>query len=334
MSDFFPDSEPQHGTFMQALRQGLSALRRRPLFYVYLALVVALAGAPVQYLSGVLGESMERFVKVAERMLPADGPGAQRGASALDVMPSEAEAIEARDATMTCCGSLCGNGLISFFILVPVLAGAAMAGAEACAGRGRASDIFLGFRRYFTVLGVGILSMLLGGGVAVVASMVVSLGARKGATAAASAAGHVGGHNAEVAVWLVLGFAVVCMLWLSARLWLALYRVVDPARPRMGMSRSLRWSWDNTAGLEQWKLTALLIAGGVHIGCMQIPSTYLQVGSPETTLLLQAAVAGVLAVGVWVPVSLAVSGAIYIHMAAVADATPPPPPGIRRGIRV
>ncbi|MFO0784058.1 MAG: hypothetical protein U0636_10290 [Phycisphaerales bacterium] len=334
MSDFFPDSAPQHGSFVQALRQGMDAMVRRPLFYVYLAVVVTLAGAPVQYLSGVLGESMERFVKVAERMMPADGPGAQRGAGALDGMPSEAEAIEARDATMTCCGSLCGNGLISFFILVPVLAGAAMAGAEAAAGRGRAADIFLGFRRYFTVLGVGILSMLLGGGVAVVASMVASLGARKGATAAASAAGHVAGHAAETAVWAVLAFTAVCMLWLSARLWLALYRVVDPMRPRMGMSRSLRWSWDNTAGLEQWKLTAVLVVGGVLIGCMQIPVTYLEVGGPETTLLVQGVVAGVLAVFVWVPVSLAVSGAIYIHMAAVADATPPPPPGIRRGIRV
>lgn len=269
--------------------------------------MLLLALVPIKYLGDVSGEAMAEVARASNQVQVRGG----------HVDPDRArEAVgEMWGAAMPCCFSSCANLLLTILVLAPAVAGATVCGAQAVAGRPAAEHLVIGLRRYGTSVWMGTLCIVLGGGVVVIASAVASLGVRVGAQAAADATGQRLGGAAEIGVWVCLGVALASMLWFSARLWLALYRVLDPARPPISSKQALRWSWEVTRGRPQWQILALMLLLGVIAGAMQIPTELLGTGAGPMYRWIAPVVASALAILVWIPFMLAVSGAMYERMA-------------------
>lgn len=278
--------------------------------------MVVLATAPTQYCAQVVGRSLEGMSRMAEEFNrqppPRSDAQMQRRAEQLaeDIGPH----------LVPCCGGTLGNIFFTIFVLAPVIAGATMFGAQVAVGRAETRTLFVGFRRYWATVWVGTLCLIVGGGVAVVAGAVASVGARVGVMAASDATRQVVGLSAQVLFWALVCTLVVGMLWLSTRLWLALYRLVDPARPRLGARACIKWSWQRTAGVTQWQILGFMLLVGVVAGALMIPGEWLGASENATMRLAGLGVTVLLATLVWLPPTLAASGALYERLA------PPPPP--------
>lgn len=270
--------------------------------------LILLAAAPIQWFSWIAGTALERLAHMGEELHQRVEP------------PTQQQAADLVAACVPCCGGIAGNIAFTVLLMAPVVAGATMLGAEAAAGRARLGTLLAGFRRYLATVWIGALCLILGGGVAVIAGAVASVGARMGLTAASELTAEVGGQGAQLALWLLAAATVAGMVWLSARLWLALYRLVDPDRPRETVRACLRWSWARTAGGTQWRIAGFMLALGVLAGALQIPGEWLAASEDSARRAAGWGVSGALALFVWLPYVLAASGALYERL------SPPVPP--------
>jgi hypothetical protein len=148
-----------------------------------------------------------------------------------------------------------------------------------------------------------------------------------GLAAASELTAEVGGEGVRLGIWVLAGATVVGMVWLSARLWLALYRLVDPDRPRESVKGCLRWSWARTAGATQWRVAALMCVLGVVAGALQIPGEWLAASDQPARQVAGWFASGALALLVWLPFVLAASGAVYERLAPPVPPGPPVPSG-------
>ncbi|MBL9140901.1 MAG: hypothetical protein JNK53_03455 [Phycisphaerae bacterium] len=152
------------------------------------------------------------------------------------------------------------------------------------------------------------------------AGAVASGGARMGFVAASDATGEVLGTGVQIGFWALTVVAVCGMLWLSARLWLALYRLVDPSRTRVTAVECLRWSWRCTGGATQWRVLAFILLVGALAGALMVPGEWMGTHQSATVRVAGLLVSAALAALVWLPLTLAASGALYERFA------PPPAP--------
>jgi hypothetical protein len=272
------------------------------------SLMLLVALAPIKYLGDTAGEAMAEVARASNHVQARGGR--------VDQEQAREAVAQMAQAGVPCCFSTCANLLLTIFVLAPVVAGATVSGAQAVAGRPAAEHLVIGLRRYGTSVWMGTLCIVLGGGVVVVAGAVASLGVRVGAQAAAEATGQRLGSVAEAAVWILLAAMLASMLWFSTRLWLALYRVLDPSRPPTTSRQALRWSWTTTRGRLQWDILALMLLLGVIAGAMQIPTEWLAAQSGPAGRWVAFALMCALAALVWMPYMLAVSGAMYERIAA------------------
>lgn len=276
---------------------------------------VLLVSLPIGFFAGVTSRAMEQIVAASQH----------EGAPNRNADPAR-EIARLLAPCLPCCGGLLGDALLTMLIFVPLVAGACAVGAHAAAGRPAVSHLWDGFRRYLSVVMVGTLCLLLGGGVAFVAGGVASLGALGGVVAAVNASEKTYGKYGMILLWVCVALIPICATWLSARLWLSLYRATDLARPRIGVVRTLSWSWHATSGPTQWRVVVLLVVIATIAGALQIPGDWLATleAGPGPWMIwgLQTGVALL----VWLPLALATSGALYEELAVLGDRVPPPPP--------
>ena len=157
-------------------------------------------------------------------------------------------------------GGGCFGFVVNILIGGPLLAGIALCGANAVAGRGNVADLFLGFRRYGQVLLAYLLLMAISSGVA----FVVYLGAILAALAmgfATGAASNVGvgisvGILAAVSVGVALGLLATALVFV--RVIFVPVLVADTSLGSIGVMDALRINWQATRGLG-WSLMALFV---------------------------------------------------------------------------
>lgn len=183
--------------------------------------------------------------------------------------------------------------VINILLLSPLGAGAFYAGASAVRGGPAATaDMFLGFSRYWPVVGVGLLITLamwaLGFAGGLVMFVIIMLA------------------QATDLAWLLaipVGIAlIVATIYLGVRLSFALIVAIDPQGPRPGVTDAIRLSWEMTRGAALWLFVLGLCAGLIVLA---------------TALLF---VLPMLFFGV--PLALAVYGAAYAQIAADTDVAP------------
>ncbi len=279
--------------------------------------------APLQWLSAVVGQSLH---EMSAATVEVHRRGTQPTPEDMQALANQVQHLMG-----PCCAGMCGNLLITLLILAPVVAGSSICAAQAVRGGPAFSHLGAGFGRFGASVWVGTLCVVLGGGVVVVvAGAVASAGARVGVTAAADLSAEVIGSAAEACVWIGVLLLVASMLWFSARLWLALYRLVDPERARLSAGKCVAWSWSTTAGAVQWQVLAVLVLLGVIAGALQIPGEWLLLQENPRLQTAGWIASTSLALFVWLPLVLATSGAVYAELAAGgADSQPPvPPPAI------
>lgn len=101
--------------------------------------------------------------------------------------------------------------------------------------------IFEGFRRYFPVIGVGVLAGLAVAGAAVPGVAIAVLGGIM----------YGGGNTPEIAIALIATGAVAAVfvvIWISARIFVAMPVCLDQELPPSGVVESIRLSWRATRG--------------------------------------------------------------------------------------
>lgn len=306
--------EPREAPFMRpVLAAAARAWRARfGLLGLSVAAVLA-ANAPVQLAQWAAAGSLERASARSGGVDPAE------------VGAEEARAILA-DALQGCC-SLCGSMALTVFLVMPVAAGAAVAGARAVRGNARGSDLGAGFRRYGPTLVVTLVTLAVGGGAAVAVGVV-------GSSAALGSASRT--LAAVLSPGVVLGaVALLCAvtLWLTARLWFATIRAADPDRPRIGGVAACMASWEWTSGPMQWPLLGLVAALAALAVTAVVPGVLLaqaagraDAGSAAAAALRALAFAADAAcawlVGTWL---LAALGAAYERIASGHEPPMPPP---------
>lgn len=314
---------PDAPLVLPALAAALGAWRAR-FWLLSLGVGAVLAtNAPVQLAQRAAARAMERATAGSAAMDPAS------------MGPQEAQAI-LRDAFGGCC-ALCGSLAVTVFLVMPVAAGAAVAGARAVRGTARASDLGAGFRRYGPTLVVTLVTLLVGGGAAVAVGLV-------GSSAALGTASRTLSSVLSPAV--VLGaVAILCAvtLWLTARLWFATIRAADPDRPRIGGVAACIASWEWTSGPVQWPLlglvaamAALAVAGAVPGMALAQAAGRAAEGTAAASALQALSVAADLG-SAWLVGSalLACLGAAYERLAAAHEPAMPPsavPPGAGTGL--
>lgn len=180
---------------------------------------------------------------------------------------------------------LCAN----LFVLGPFLAGVVVAAANATEGRGRMPDLFLGFKRYGTVLLTNLLvnAISLGIGLVAVIPVVVALGV----------ASAVAGPNREPAPGLVIAgvlgtlLLVVIGLLVYVRVGCAPAIAADPALGRLGVFESLRLNWSRTSGSRGYSLVGLTIVVSLlmAVSLCLVCVGYLLLGVPFGLAVLGAA---------------------------------------------
>jgi hypothetical protein len=304
---------------LKAMARGWSTFTTRWGVLVVASAALLAVVAPLQWLSALVGEALH---EMAAATVELHKRGTQPTPEDMQVL-----AEQLQQSMGTCCGGACGNLILTLLILAPVVAGASICAAQAVRGKPALAHLGAGFGRFGASVWVGTLCVILGGGVVVVAGAVASAGARVGVTAAADLSAEVIGSAGEACVWIGVALLVVSMLWFSARLWLALYRLVDPQEVRLSAGKCVSWSWSRTAGAAQWQVLAVLLLLGVIAGAMQIPGEWLVLQENPRLRTAGWILSIGLALLVWLPYVLATSGALYAELAASGgDSQEPPTP--------
>lgn len=279
----------------RALANGLAAWRSRLPLLFGVAAVVVLFNVPASLVQAM---AVSRTQEVAAR---AEARG--------DRPPEPEEAIADLQALGPVCCGLCGSLLLGVFLAAPVTAGATVAGARCVRGNARLGDAFAGFRpgRYLPTLSATLVTILVGGGAAV---LVIVVQAVSVAGAASQAVGSMLGPRTVIGVALALALVT---LWLSARLWFAVTRAADPDRPRVGGMSAVGRSWAWTEGAAQWGVLALVVPLAAATAVLVVPAGMLGAAAVPAQLVAAAAAATL-----W----MAVLGAAYEEL---ADANEPRP---------
>lgn len=251
-----PDASAPHspdGGFVgTCLRAAAGALRTQPTLMAGAMLVIAAANAPQQLAQLAAAAGLERLQASAEA----------RGSAA----PTPEEAIADLATGAASCGWLCGSFAFTLLVGVPAIAGAALAAARATAGDGRAADLAAGFRgRWAPTALAGFVTVLVGGGAAVLAAILGSVAVIGPASRAAS--GLVPGPVLTALLWAVIALT----LWLTVRLWFAVVRAADPRRPRIGGMAAVVSSWTWTEGRAQWHVAVVGLAAFATVLALLMP---------------------------------------------------------------
>jgi hypothetical protein len=247
---------PQHPAHLRATRPdgiracaaaGFRALRAR---WPLLLAAVALLGA--------LHLPQRWFQSQSEALLGAfQARAEERGGQA----PAPEDAVADLGILASACGWNCGSLAYGLVVLVPAFAGAALAGARAVAGDASLADLRAGFgARFGPVLLAGIVTGFVGGGAAVLVSIIAVAGGL------VRASGAVATLLGEDAARVLLLAAVLVTAWLTARLWFALPRAADPRRPRASGVACVVESWTATEGSGQWRvLGTMMLAAAIAV---------------------------------------------------------------------
>lgn len=273
---------------------GLGALRAR--WPVLLAAVVLL---------GALHLPQRWFQARSEALLEAVQLRAEgRGGQA----PAPEDAVADLGILASACGWNCGGLAYGLLFMVPAFAGAALAGARAVAGDATLADLRAGFgARFGPVLLAGIVTGLVGGGAAVLVSIIAVAG---GLVRASGVVSTLLGEDAARVLMLVAGLATV---WLTARLWFALPRAADPRRPRASGVACVVESWTATEGAGQWRVLAVMFVAAAFAVALAWPGAELLARSGDGGPVPAWAAWAVLATGAATAgmVALALLGAAY-----------------------
>lgn len=177
-------------------------------------------------------------------------------------------------------GTVLGYAL-SILVSAPLMAGVAVAGANAAAGRANVADVFLGFKRYGTVVLASLLVYLIMFVVFVPACIPLGV-------AAAFAQSVTGGPN-EAALGIVIAAAVVSFVLLLlgfatvyARTGFTAAIVADPELGRLGVFEAVRLNWARTSVRTGFSLLGLLILTSLlaSLSLLLFCVGYLLVGLP------------------------------------------------------
>jgi len=235
---------------------GVHALRAR--WPVLLAAVALL---------GVLHLPQRWFQARSEALLEAvQSRAEERGGQA----PVPEDAVAELGVLASACGWNCGSLAYGLLVMVPAFAGAALAGARAVAGDATPADLRAGFgARSGPVLLAGIVTGLVGGGAAVLVSIIAVAG---GLVRASGVVSSLLGEDAARVLVLV---AIAVTAWLTARLWFALPRAADPRRPRMAGVACVVESWTATEGARQWRVLAVMFVAAAFAVALAWPGAEL-----------------------------------------------------------
>ena len=243
---------PAAGFVGACVRGAAGALRARPALMAGSVLVIAAANAPQQLAQWAASAGLERMQASAEA----------RGSAA----PTPEEAIADLVTAASSCGWLCGSLAFTLLVGVPAIAGAALAAARATAGDGRAGDLAAGFRgRWVPTALAGFVTVLVGGGAAVLAAILGSVAVLGPASRVAS--GLVPAPVLSALLWAVIALT----LWLTVRLWFAVVRAADPRRPRIGGIAAVVSSWTWTEGSAQWHVAGVGLVAFAAVLALLMP---------------------------------------------------------------
>lgn len=273
---------------------GLGALRAR---WPVLLGAVALLGA--------LHLPQRWFQARSEALLAVVESRAQeRGGQA----PAPEDAVADLGILASACGWNCGSLAYGLLLVVPAFAGAALAGARAVSGDASLADLRAGFgARFGPVLLAGLVTGLVGGGAAVLVSVIAVAGGL------VRASGVVSTLLGEDAARVLLVAAVLVTAWLTARLWFALPRAADPRRPRASGVACVTESWTATEGAAQWRVLAVMLVAAALAVAMSWPGAALLARAGEGGPVPAWAAWAVLAAGAGAAgmLALALLGAAY-----------------------
>lgn len=277
-------------------------------------LVIVAANAPQQLAQWAAAAGLERLQASSDA----------RGGAA----PTPEQAIADLSAGAASCGWLCGSFLFTLLVGVPAIAGAALAAARATAGEGGVADLAAGFRgRWAPTALAGLVTLLVGGGAAVLAAILGSVAAI--GTASRAASGLVPPPVLSALLWAVIALT----LWLTVRLWFAIVRACDPRRPRIGGMAAVVSSWTWTEGPAQWRVAAVGLVAVAAVLALLVPGHALW--QPDGSGPAPAMGIALMAVGAAVgcAIGLALMGAAYERLADANEpigpsvAPEPSPPG-------
>lgn len=306
-SDLRPREVP--GLVADSVRLGLRAWRARlgTLSAVVLAVVVMnLPGQAAQWAASARMEEVSARVE-ARGDRPAE--------------PSEA--LEDLSLMGPACCWLCGSGCFTMLAVMPLTAGAVVAGARAVRGNARFSDLFCAFRRgrFLPTMLAVLVTVFIGGGAAVLVGVVNSV------AVAGSASRAISTLITPAVMYAVVAVVAAVTLWLTARLWFALVRVADPDRPRIGGVDAVTQSWQWSAGPTQWRMLALVLLVGAAFAASFVPAGLVAGGALGDAGAVSTVLATFLAVvAAWIggTVWVAVLGAAYELVAVRNEPIAPP----------
>lgn len=304
-----PDRPPPNlpGLVVESIRTGLRAWRARLGMLSVVVLAVVLVNLPGQAAQWAASTRME---EVGDR-LEARG----------DRPAEPAEALEDLSLMGPVCCWLCGSGCFAIVVVMPLTAGAVVAGARAVRGNGRASDLFCAFRRgrFVPTMTAVLVTVFIGGGAAVLVGVVNSV------AVAGSASRAISSLITPAVMYAVATLVAAVTLWLTARLWFALVRVADPDRPRIGGIDAVTQSWQWSAGPTQWRMLALVVLVAAGFAACLLPAAIASnaAGGSVAAKVLAAVLA---VVGAWLGGTawIAILGAAYELVAARNEYLEPP----------
>jgi hypothetical protein len=131
------------------------------------------------------------------------------------------------------------SGLSNFLVAAPLAVGVVYIGAGAVRGhRVEVKDLFIGFTRYWVVVGIAFLLWVIMVGLTLVILIPTVL--------IGGAAGAGGGSGLLILMIPLVIAMVVAMVYLTVRLWFATIVAVDPLGPQGGVVDSIKLSWEMT----------------------------------------------------------------------------------------
>ncbi len=232
-----------------------------------------------------------------------------------------AEALEDLSMMGPACCWLCGSGCFAMVAVMPLTAGALVAGARAVRGNGRAADLVCAFRRgrFLPTMLTVVVTVFIGGGAAVLVGVVNSV------AVAGSASRAISSLITPAVMYAIAAAVAAVTLWLTARLWFALVRVADPDRPRVGGIDAVTQSWQWSAGPVQWRMLALVALSAAGFALCIAPAAIAPgaLGGTAAATLLATALA---VAGAWLggTVGVAILGAAYELVASRSEPLEPP----------
>jgi hypothetical protein len=304
-----PDRRPTDvpGLVAGSIRAGLRAWRARLGMLSAVVLAVVLVNVPGQAAQWAASARMD---EVGARL-------AARG----DRPADPAEALEDLSMMGPACCWLCGSGCFAMVAVMPLTAGALVAGARAVRGNGRAADLVCAFRRgrFLPTMLTVVVTVFIGGGAAVLVGVVNSV------AVAGSASRAISSLITPAVMYAIAAAVAAVTLWLTARLWFALVRVADPDRPRVGGIDAVTQSWQWSAGPVQWRMLALVALSAAGFALCIAPAAIAPgaLGGTAAATLLATALA---VAGAWLggTVGVAILGAAYELVASRSEPLEPP----------